>query len=44
VLGLGGAAALAAPGTPARRWSLAAAGAAAVLVAATLGITSVDLV
>lgn len=44
VLGLGGAAMLAAPGTRARRWSLAAAGAAAVLVAATLGITSVDLV
>lgn len=43
-LGLAGAAVLAAPGTRARRWSFAAAGAAAVLMAATLGIVSVDLV
>jgi hypothetical protein len=43
-LGLGGVAVLAAPGTPARKWSLAAAGAGAVLVAAAVGFTSVDLV
>jgi hypothetical protein len=43
-LGLAGAAVLAAPGTRARRWSFAAAGAAAVLMAATLGIASVDLI
>jgi len=43
-LGLAGAAVLAAPGTRARRWSFAAAGAAAVLMAATLGIASVGFV
>ena len=43
-LGLGGVAVLAAPGTPARKWSLAAAGAGAVLVAAAVGFTSTDLV
>lgn len=43
-LGLVGAALLAAPGTQVRRWSFAAAGAAVVLTAATLGIASVDLV
>jgi uncharacterized membrane protein YbhN (UPF0104 family) len=43
-LGLGGAAVLAAPGTPARKWSLATAAAGAVVVAAALGFASVDLV
>jgi uncharacterized membrane protein YbhN (UPF0104 family) len=43
-LGLGGAAVLAAPGTAARRWSLATAGFAAVLVATALGVATVDLV
>jgi uncharacterized membrane protein YbhN (UPF0104 family) len=43
-LGLAGAAVLAAPGTRVRRWSFAAAGAATVLMAATLGLASVDLV
>jgi uncharacterized membrane protein YbhN (UPF0104 family) len=41
-LGLGGAAVLAAPGTRTRRWSLAAAGAGAVLVAAALGFATID--
>jgi uncharacterized membrane protein YbhN (UPF0104 family) len=41
-LGLGGAAVLAAPGTPARRWSMAAAGVGAVLVATALGVASID--
>jgi uncharacterized membrane protein YbhN (UPF0104 family) len=43
-LGLGGAAILAAPGTRTRRWSTAAAAAAAgaVLVAAALGVASID--
>jgi uncharacterized membrane protein YbhN (UPF0104 family) len=41
-LGLGGAAILAAPGTPARRWSMAAAGVGAVLVATALGVASID--
>jgi len=43
-LGVVGAAVLAAPGTAVRRWSFAAAGAAAVLVAAALGVATVDLV
>jgi uncharacterized membrane protein YbhN (UPF0104 family) len=43
-LGLAGAAVLATPRTPARRWSLAATGAAAVVVAAALGLASVDVV
>ena len=41
-LGLGGAAILAAPGTPTRRWSMAAAGLAAVLVATALGVATID--
>jgi uncharacterized membrane protein YbhN (UPF0104 family) len=41
-LGLGGAAILAAPGTPARRWSMAAAGVGAVLIATALGVASID--
>ena len=41
-LGLGGAAIVAAPGTPARRWSMAAAGVGAVLVATALGVASID--
>jgi uncharacterized membrane protein YbhN (UPF0104 family) len=41
-LGLGGAAVLAAPGTPARRWSMAAVGLGAVLVATALGVASID--
>ena len=44
VLGLVGAAVLATPGTPIRRWSLAAAGAGVVVVAAALGIATIDLV
>jgi uncharacterized membrane protein YbhN (UPF0104 family) len=43
-LGLAGAAVLAAPGTAARRWSLAASGVAAVLVATALGVASVDFI
>lgn len=43
-LGLVGAAVLATPGTRTRRWSFAAAGLATVLLAAVLGITSVDFV
>ena len=43
-LGLAGAALLATPRTRARRWSLAATGAAAVVVAAALGLASIDLV
>jgi uncharacterized membrane protein YbhN (UPF0104 family) len=41
-LGLAGAAVLAAPGTKTRRWSMAGAGVAAVVVAAALGVASVD--
>ena len=44
VLGVAGAAVLADPGTRARRWSFAVAGAAAVLVAGMVGVASVDLV
>ncbi|HEU5278372.1 MAG TPA: lysylphosphatidylglycerol synthase domain-containing protein [Gaiellaceae bacterium] len=44
VLGLVGAAVLATPGTRIRRWSLAAAGAGVVVVAAALGIATIDLV
>ncbi len=43
-LGLAGAAVIAAPGTRVRRWSFAAAAAAAVLVAASLGVVAVDFV
>jgi uncharacterized membrane protein YbhN (UPF0104 family) len=43
-VGLGGAAVLAAPGTRARRWSMAASGAAAVLVATMLGMASIDFI
>jgi hypothetical protein len=43
-LGLAGAAVLATPGTPLRRWSFAAAGVATIVTAAALGIASVDLV
>ncbi len=43
-LGLAGAAVIAAPGTRVRRWSFAAAGAAAVLLAASVGVAYVDLV
>jgi hypothetical protein len=44
ILGLAGAAVLAAPGTRARRWSLAVAGAGALLVASAAGLASIDLV
>ena len=44
VLGVAGAAVVSAPGTRLRRWSFALAGGAAVLVAASVGIASVDLV
>jgi hypothetical protein len=44
MLGVAGAALVSAPGTRMRRWSFAMAGAAAVLVAASVGIASVDLV
>jgi uncharacterized membrane protein YbhN (UPF0104 family) len=44
VLGLAGTAVVSTPGTPLRRWSLAAVGVAAMLLAATVGIASVDLV
>jgi uncharacterized membrane protein YbhN (UPF0104 family) len=43
-LGLTGAAILAAPGTRVRRWSLAASGTAAVLVATVLGFASIDFI
>ena len=43
-LGLAGAAVLAAPGTAARRWSLAASGMAAVLVATALGVATVNFI
>lgn len=43
-LGVAGTAVVSAPGTRMRRWSFALAGAAAVLVAASVGIASVDLV
>jgi hypothetical protein len=43
-LGLGGSAVLAAPGTRLRRWSLAAVGVGALVVAASIGVVSVDLV
>lgn len=41
-MGLGGAAVLAAPGTHTRRWSVAVAAGAAVLVATALGVASID--
>jgi uncharacterized membrane protein YbhN (UPF0104 family) len=41
-LGLAGAAVLAAPGTRTRRWSMAGAGVAAVVLAAALGVASID--
>jgi uncharacterized membrane protein YbhN (UPF0104 family) len=44
LLGLGGSAFLAAPGTRMRRWSFAAAALGAVAVAASIGVVSVDLV
>ena len=44
LLGLGGSAMLAAPGTRMRRWSFAAAAVGAVTVAAIVGVASVDLV
>jgi uncharacterized membrane protein YbhN (UPF0104 family) len=44
VLGVAGAAVVSAPGTRLRRWSFALAGGAALLVAASVGIASVDLV
>jgi uncharacterized membrane protein YbhN (UPF0104 family) len=44
MLGLAGAAVVSAPGTRMRRWSFATVGAAAVVVAASVGIASVDLV
>lgn len=44
LLGLGGSAVLAAPGTRLRRWSFAAAAAGAIAVAAMVGVVSVDLV
>jgi len=44
LLGLAGSALLAAPGTRMRRWSLAGVAVAAVAVAATVGVASVDLV
>jgi uncharacterized membrane protein YbhN (UPF0104 family) len=44
MLGVAGAAVVSAPGTRLRRWSFAMAGAATVLVAASVGIASVDLV
>jgi uncharacterized membrane protein YbhN (UPF0104 family) len=44
VLGVCGAAVLSTPGTPLRRWSLAAAGVTATLLAATVGVAAVDLV
>jgi uncharacterized membrane protein YbhN (UPF0104 family) len=43
-LGLAGVATLASPSSRARRWSLAAAGAGTILVAAVLGVMAVDLV
>jgi uncharacterized membrane protein YbhN (UPF0104 family) len=43
-LGLAGAAVLATPGTALRRWSFAAAGVATIVIAAALGMSSVDLV
>jgi uncharacterized membrane protein YbhN (UPF0104 family) len=44
VLGLGGAAVVSTPGTPLRRWSLAAVAVTTVFLAVTVGIASVDLV
>jgi uncharacterized membrane protein YbhN (UPF0104 family) len=44
LLGVAGAAVVSAPGTRVRRWSLAFVGAGAVVVAASIGIVSVDLV
>jgi hypothetical protein len=44
MLGIAGTAVVAAPGTRLRRWSFALAGTAALLVAASVGIASVDLV
>ena len=44
VLGISGAAVLSTPGTPLRRWSLAAAGVTAMLLAASVGVAAVDLV
>jgi hypothetical protein len=44
VLGVGGTAVLAAPGTPVRRLSLATVGLAGVAIAALVGVVSVDLV
>jgi uncharacterized membrane protein YbhN (UPF0104 family) len=41
-LGLGGAAVLAAPGTPIRRWSMVTAAIGAVMVATALGFASID--
>lgn len=44
MLGIAGTAVVSAPGTRLRRWSFALAGATALLVAASVGIASVDLV
>ena len=44
MLGVAGTAVVSTPGTRLRRWSFALAGAAALLVAASVGIASVDLV
>jgi uncharacterized membrane protein YbhN (UPF0104 family) len=44
LLGLAGSAALAAPGTPLRRWSLAAVAVGAIAVATTIGFATVQLV
>ena len=43
-LGLAGSAALAAPGTRLRRWSLAAVAVGALAVATSIGVATVDLV
>jgi hypothetical protein len=43
-LGLAGAATLASPTSPVRRWSVAMAGVGCALVATALGIMTVDLV
>jgi hypothetical protein len=42
MLGLGGAAVLAAPGTRTRRWSMVAVATAAMLVATALGVATID--
>jgi hypothetical protein len=44
LLGLAGLAMIAAPGTRLRRWSFATVAVAAIALAATVGVVSVDLV